>query len=54
MAQTAGYTRAFAVSAILLVVAALIAVTVLPARVRPATEPVRVDQKELDPVALTE
>jgi hypothetical protein len=54
IAQTAGYTRAFAISAVLLVLAALIAVTVLPARVRPATEPFPVDKKELDPAALTE
>jgi hypothetical protein len=54
VAQTAGYTRAFAISAILLVLAATIAITVLPARVRPATDPSPVDRKELDPAALTE
>jgi predicted MFS family arabinose efflux permease len=54
VAQTAGYTRAFAISAILLVLAAAIAVTVLPARVRPATDPLPVDRKELDPAALAE
>ncbi|MDT5030149.1 MAG: hypothetical protein QOC94_320 [Actinoplanes sp.] len=54
VAQTAGYTRAFAISAILLVLAAAIAITVLPARVRPATDPLPVDRKELDPATLTE
>jgi EmrB/QacA subfamily drug resistance transporter len=54
VAQTAGYTRAFAISAILLVLAAAIAITVLPARVRPVTDPLPVDRKELDPAALTE
>jgi EmrB/QacA subfamily drug resistance transporter len=54
VAQTAGYTRAFAISAILLVLAAAIAITVLPARVRPATDPLPVDRKELDPAALAE
>jgi EmrB/QacA subfamily drug resistance transporter len=34
VADTAGYTRAFEVSALLLVIAALVALTVLPARIR--------------------
>jgi len=54
IAQTAGYTRAFAVSAVLLVLAALIAVTVLPARGRPATDPLPVDKKELNPASVTD
>jgi predicted MFS family arabinose efflux permease len=39
VAETAGYSRAFEISALLLVAAAVIALTVLPARVRSAAMP---------------
>jgi predicted MFS family arabinose efflux permease len=39
VADTAGYTRAFAVSALLLVIAALVALVLLPARIRTVREP---------------
>jgi EmrB/QacA subfamily drug resistance transporter len=40
VAQTTGYTTAFAVSAVLLLVGAFIALTVLPRQVRPSSAPV--------------
>jgi predicted MFS family arabinose efflux permease len=47
VAQTAGYTRAFAVASVLMVVAAAIALLVLP----PLRVPVRVPEPNLDEVA---
>jgi EmrB/QacA subfamily drug resistance transporter len=54
IAQTAGYTRAFAISALLLVLAALLAITVLPTRPRPAVQPQAAEQNRLEAVALNE
>jgi len=54
IAQTAGYTRAFAVSAVLLALAALVAISVLPTRARAAGEPVGAEQKRLAAPALNE
>jgi predicted MFS family arabinose efflux permease len=52
VAETAGYTRAFAVSALLLVIAALVALVLLPSRTRTVGRPAR-DAAELPPAAVT-
>jgi EmrB/QacA subfamily drug resistance transporter len=54
VADTEGYGRAFAVGAVLLLVAAAIALTVLPARARTATEQTRADDLPAEVPALSE
>jgi hypothetical protein len=51
-AQTGGYARAFAISAGLLVLAAVIAVTVLPTATRTASKPQAADEEVLETAAV--